>query len=69
MNKDYTLNDLGDKLVELGKKNHGHAAHAFAYGTICGMLNGAIMNKWSLDSIQLYINDKYEQISKELASK
>jgi hypothetical protein len=68
MNRDYTLNELGDKLVELGKKNHGHAAHAFAYGTITGMLNGPIMNGWSMEEIQKYINDKFEQVSKELAT-
>ena len=68
MNRDYTLNELGDKLVELGKKNHGQAAHAFAYGTVCGMLNGPIMNGWSMEEIQKYINDKFEQISKELAA-
>ena len=67
MNRDYTLNELGDKLVDLGKKIYPFGGqHAFAYGTICGMLNGALMNKWSLDSIQLYINEKYEQTVKEL---
>ena len=68
MNENYSISQLGDLLVELGKKRHKDTgtAYAFAFGAVTGMLDMPLKYR-SLEEIQEMINDRYLEVQKELA--
>ena len=67
MNNDYTLQELADLLVQLGKKRHGlDCAYPFALGTIIGMVDFHVKNH--PHRLQAVINERYSFTQKELAS-
>lgn len=69
MNENYSICQLGDLLVELGKKRHKDAgtAYAFAFGSVTGMLESPLKHR-TIKEIQEMINDRYLEVQKELAS-
>ena len=67
MNKNYTLNELGDLFLQAGKLKHGdNCAYSFAYGSIIGMLD--ITMKYHPESYQEVINENVAKLQKELAA-
>jgi len=67
MDKNYTLQELSDLLVQLGKKRHGlDCAYPFALGTVIGMVDFHIKN--NPDRLQEVINERYSFTQKELAN-
>jgi len=63
--KDYSINELSDLLVKIGKKKHGiDCAYPFAMGTIIGLVDSYIKYRpWDL---QEAINLRYAEFEKEL---
>lgn len=68
MNENYSISQLGDLFVELGKKTHKDtgSAYAFAFGAITGMLDMPLKYR-TLEEIQEMINDRYLEVRKKLA--
>lgn len=66
-NNDYSLDELSNLLVQLGKKKHGmDCAYPFALGTIIGMVDFNL--KYRPNDLQKVINESYEFTQKELAA-
>lgn len=68
MNENYSISQLGDLLVELGRKRHKNSgsAYAFAFGAVTGMLDMPLKYR-TTEEIQKMINDRYLEVQKELA--
>ena len=69
MNENYSISQLGDLLVELGRKRHRDTgtAYAFAFGAVTGMLDMPLKYR-TTEEIQEMINDRYLEVQQELAN-
>ena len=67
MNKNYTLGELGELFLQVGKVKHGNdCAYPFAFGSIIGMLD--VTMKYHPESYQEVINENVAKLQKELAA-
>lgn len=65
--KDYSVNEMADLLVELGKRKNGSTHglnYCFAYGTMTALFQQAL---YSTNSVQTIVNNKCIELQKELA--
>lgn len=69
MKENYSISQLGDLFVELGRKRHKDTgtAYAFAFGAVTGMLDMPLKYR-STEEIQEMINDRYLEVQQELNS-
>jgi hypothetical protein len=64
MDKDITVNELADAVLQLAKtKYDSQSAMAFSYGTLTGVFEAA---RWGFKPIQEVINVKYAEVQKDL---
>jgi hypothetical protein len=67
MNKNYTVNEMADLLVELGRRKNGtqHGLnYCFAYGTMTALFQQALYGSTPVQDI---VNNKCLELQKELA--
>jgi hypothetical protein len=69
MNKNYTVNEMADLLVELGKRKYKNdrngLGYCFAYGTMTALFQQAL---YGFDTTQTIVNNKCLELQKELAA-
>jgi hypothetical protein len=69
MNKNYTVNEMADLLVELGKRKYENDRnglnYCFAYGTMTALFQQAL---YGFTPVQDIVNNKCLELQKELAA-